>query len=138
MVSACLCDSVVVAPSFLEKMRDHARKTAPLECCGVLGGRGSVVTSVYLLSNDLHSPSEFLAKPEELFNAIRSMRKKNEDMIGIFHSHPNSPPTPSPADLERNYYPGLFYFIISLATGEPQTRCYIMDEDRTVSSIQII
>lgn len=119
-------------------MHDHARRVAPQECCGVLGGRGSVITSVYPLANDLQSASEFLANPSELFNAVRSMRKKNETMIGVYHSHPNSPPLPSATDLERNYYPGLFYFIISLAEDEPSTRCFILDDNKILSSIQII
>ncbi len=138
MFTECIHDTIVVAPSFLERMYDHARSSSPQECCGVLGGRGSVVTSVYLLQNDLQSPFEFLANPKELFNAMRSMRAKNEQMIGIFHSHPTTPPIPSPTDAERNYYPGLFYLIISLQNKEPQARCFTMNENKAFSSIQII
>lgn len=138
METVCLYDSIVVAPSFLERILDRARTLAPQECCGVLGGRGTVVTSVYPLTNDSKSPNEFFANPQELFDAVRSMREKNEEMIGIYHSHPNGPPEPSPSDEERNYYPGLFYLIVSLEGKESRTKCFIMSENRTFSPVQIV
>jgi len=133
-----MCDSVVIAPSFLERMISHARSTLPTECCGVLGGTKSVVTSVYPLTNDLASPTQYLANPKEMFQATRKMREKSENMIGIYHSHPNGPSTPSVTDQEQNYYPGLFYFIISLAGAEPEVRCYTMSDQGIFSPIQIV
>lgn len=97
-----------------------------------------MVTSVYPLTNDFHSPTEFLANPKELFDAIRSMRKKNEDFIGIYHSHPSSDPEPSPTDAERNFYPGKFYLILSLKNGQPQARCFVMSKDQFFSSVHIV
>ena len=138
METACQYDSVVIAPSFLERILDQARSLVPQECCGVLGGRGSVVTSVYALTNDSKAENEFFANLKELFDAIRSMRNKNEEMIGIYHSHPSGPPEPSPSDVERNYYPGLFYLIVSLEGRESRTKCFIMSENRTFSPIQIV
>ncbi|MBN2329470.1 MAG: M67 family metallopeptidase [Candidatus Omnitrophica bacterium] len=137
MDTSCL-HSIVVAPSFLERMHEHARNAAPQECCGVLGGRGSVVTSVYPLTNDLHSCSEYFANPQEFFNAVRSMREKNEEMIGIYHSHPTGPAEPSKMDAERNFYPGLFYLIISLADEATRSLCYVMESDKTFHSVPIV
>ncbi|MFB3786374.1 MAG: M67 family metallopeptidase [bacterium] len=133
-----MCDSVVIAPSFLERMISHAQSTFPVECCGVLGGKKSVVTSVYPLTNDLASPTQYFANPREMFQAARKMREKSENMIGIYHSHPQGPSTPSVTDQEQNYYPGLFYFIISLAEPEPVVRCFTMSEQGIFSPIQIV
>ena len=133
-----LSESVVVPPSFLERMIEHAQTCHPLECCGVLGGRGSIITSVHFLRNDLESSSQFFANPKELINAVRKMRNSGEEMTGIFHSHPHSLPTPSERDRDENYYPGLFYFIISLAQEEPEIRCYILSQEGEYHSVQII
>ena len=131
-------DSVVVPPSFLQKMIEHAAAAVPNECCGVLGGKGSVVTSVHPLTNDLASPTRYFANPHELFTAVRKMQNAEEEMIGIFHSHPTSPPQPSPTDREENGYPGLYYFIISLLDEEPAVRCYVMTEDGEFSSVEMV
>lgn len=131
-------DSVVVAPSFMQRMITHAQSNLPLECCGVLGGRGAVVTSVYPVENAAQSESRYFCEPSVLFNAVRKMREKGEEMIGIYHSHPNSAPEPSETDRSENEYPGLFYFIISLNEDKPQVRCYKMSDDREFERIQIV
>ncbi|MBZ0257592.1 M67 family metallopeptidase [bacterium] len=131
-------ETVVVPPSYLQKMIEQAQEAAPNECCGVLGGRGSVVTSVYPVENDLCAPDRFNGNPEALFCAVRKMRKANEEMIGVYHSHPTSAPVPSKQDREDNNYPGLFYFIVSLASDEPEVRCYVMTEDGEFVSVSMI
>ena len=118
-MSVITFDSVVVAPSFLQRMITHAESVKPVECCGVLGGKGSVVTSVHPLENAVNSPVKYEADAKDLFQAVRRMRENGEEMIGIYHSHPDSPPVPSETDQQENEYPGLFYFIISLMNAEP-------------------
>jgi proteasome lid subunit RPN8/RPN11 len=131
-------DSIVIAPSFLERMIEHAQTTEPNECCGVLGGKGSIVTSVYPIENDHESSEKFFANPQELFQAVRIMRNSDEDMIGIYHSHPTSPPVPSDTDKRENHYPGIYYLIISLADSDPDVSCYVMNEEKQFESIQVV
>ncbi len=131
-------ESVVVPPTFVQKMVDQAQAAAPNECCGVLGGKGSVATSVYPVENDLSAPDRFNGNPKALFNAVRKMRTINEEMIGVYHSHPTSPPVPSKRDRDENHYPGLFYFIVSLASDEPEVRCYVMTEDGDFEPVSMI
>ena len=132
-------ESVVVAPSFSQQMIDHALKEFPLECCGVLGGRKNVISSVYPITNELKSPSAFRAGESELFKAVRTMRQNGEDFIGIYHSHPHSFNEPSEADCEENLYPGHFYFIISFPEKkEPLVQCYLIPQNRIVTQIEIV
>ena len=133
-----MCKCVVVAPSFLERIVEHAASTQPNECCGILGGKGNVVTSVHPLTNDLASPDGFFANPAELFQAIRKMRQSREEMIGIYHSHPFGPSQPSTRDREENGYPGLYYFIISLAGNKPETSCFMMTPEGPFSRMTMI
>ena len=138
-METCLFDCVIVAPSFSQRMFDQALKEFPLECCGVLGGRKNVISSVYPISNDLRSSDNFKANESELFEVIRKMRKKGEEFIGIYHSHPYSNGEPSSSDCEQNLYPGHFYFIISFPRkDDPQLLCYVMSEDRTYSKIEMV
>jgi proteasome lid subunit RPN8/RPN11 len=97
-----------------EEMLAHARRVAPEECCGLLGGRGRVAASVYPLRNVAGDPlTAYEAAPEELFAAQRRMRAAGEGLIGIYHSHPRArDPAPSQADVRLAFYPSAVYFII--------------------------
>ena len=44
---------------------------------------------------------------------IREIRGAGLELMGIYHSHPNSENEPSPRDIELAYYPDVAYFIIS-------------------------
>lgn len=131
-------ETVVVPPSFIEKMLDHAKSSKPNECCGVLGGRGSIITSVHPLKNQANSSTKFFAEPKDLIDAARKIRTHQEEMIGIYHSHPDCPAEPSQTDQQENEYPGSYYFIISLKDQEPDIQCYIMNEQRNFRRIEMI
>lgn len=105
----------------------HARSSAPLECCGLAGGRGAQVESVYRLRNVSPRPEvAYEAAPEELFGAQRLMRERGETLLGIYHSHPRSQdPVPSASDVRLAFYPAAVYFIIgSDARGECVLRAF--------------
>lgn len=96
-------------------MREHAISEQPLECCGILGGRDGLVSSCYPLRNEAQSPqTRFFASPEDLFSAIWQIRNSGQQMLGIYHSHPQSPAFPSRTDIEMAFYPDVVSFIISL------------------------
>jgi proteasome lid subunit RPN8/RPN11 len=54
--------------------------------------------------------------PAQQIAALRTMRESGEQLFAIYHSHPNSPPLPSPTDLAQSNYPEALYLIISLQT----------------------
>ena len=78
-----------------EKILDHCRKGLPNESCGLLGGtiEGDVKTieKVYLLTNIDESNEHFSMDPKEQLSAIKDIRHNGYQMIGNFHSHPESP-----------------------------------------------
>lgn len=47
----------------------------------------------------------------------RTLRGAGEDVVGVFHSHPDSPAEPSPRDLERAWEPDLAWLVVSVAGG---------------------
>ncbi|HMM76720.1 MAG TPA: M67 family metallopeptidase [Gammaproteobacteria bacterium] len=96
----------------------RARASPAAEVCGLLGGRGELATRCYPLRNVAEDPAlSFLADPREQLAAMRRMRERDEALLGIYHSHPTGPATPSARDRALAAYPGIAYLIVSLAAG---------------------
>ena len=111
-----------------EQMIAQAEREAPLECCGMLGGRGSRVSACYPVANALASPAAYEGDAKETLRAFREMRERGLELIAIYHSHPSSPAVPSRVDLERNYYGEVPRLIISLVARPPEMRAYVLSE----------
>ena len=103
----------------VEEMFGHARRSAPAECCGLVGGRGESAVSVYPLRNVAPEPEvSYEAAPQDLFAAQRLMRARGERLLAIYHSHPRSEdPRPSASDVRLAFYPDAVYFIIGFTRG---------------------
>lgn len=101
-------------------MLQHARFCAPQEACGLfaIDERGSV-TMVYCLSNTAGSSVSYTIDPGESFHAWRHAERNGWQIGGVFHSHPGSPPAPSPADLD-----GLDPAWVSVITSGEQLRAF--------------
>ena len=85
------------------QLRHLAQKARPLEVVGLLSGpREGVVSAIYPLENIAQEPERnYLAEPAGLLRAITAMRADRLELVGIYHSHPNGPTTPSGTDIER-------------------------------------
>ena len=99
----------------------HARKTAPIEDCGLIGGRideatgEKFVEKVFFLTNTDHSEEHFSLDPKEQFAAVKELRAQGLDLLGNWHSHPASPSRPSEEDKRLAYDSRASYFILSLS-----------------------
>jgi len=112
--------TVRVKREVLAGLLTEARRDATVECCGLLAGRDGVVTELLLATNALASATAFEIAPAELFRLFRRMRDAGLDHMGIYHSHPAGDNAPSPRDLERAFYPGVAYFILSPQPDAPR------------------
>ncbi len=57
------------------------------------------------------------------------MREQDEQLLGIYHSHPRSAePFPSETDVRLAYYPQAIYFIVGLAGSEPVMSAFRISE----------
>ncbi|MEW6734070.1 MAG: M67 family metallopeptidase [Acidobacteriota bacterium] len=96
-------------------MQVHAEQSYPNECCGLLGGIGSLFVDYYPLTNRAEEPTRsFFAAPEEIFPAMQRMRALGQQQLGIYHSHPASQAYPSTRDIALAFYPEAINFILSL------------------------
>lgn len=106
----------------VEGMIAHARREAPRECCGLGIGRGERIERVVPVTNIAkHPTTRYEADPRELIVHFRQMDERGEELVAIYHSHPASPPLPSPTDLSLAYYPESVYLIVSLADAARPT-----------------
>jgi proteasome lid subunit RPN8/RPN11 len=121
---------ITVTSPQLEQIFAHAREAVPAECCGLIGGTGDSVKSIYALRNVAANTNiSYEAAPEDLFTAQRRMRERGEELLAIYHSHPRSAePEPSETDVRLAYYPQAVYFIIGLAGAAPVIRAFRISE----------
>ncbi len=108
-----MADLVRTHKDVLTQMMDHVLQEPRLECCGLLAGRGGVITRVFAATNATASATEYEIAPKELFQSIREIRGAGLEFMGIYHSHPDSDNKPSERDISQAYYPNVAYFILS-------------------------
>jgi len=127
--------SLKIATSVLKKIRDHGCRAYPFECCGILLGRVEegmkAVAEVRALENtETDSPgNRYLIDSRELLAADLEARRAGQEILGVYHSHPDHPPLPSAFDRERAL-PWYSYLIVSVVDGEPkELSCWVLRED---------
>jgi len=107
---------------------NQARKQAPIEACGILGGRGDRVEVFHPMTNTDHSADHFLMEPAEQFKVVKSLRAAGQRVLAIHHSHPASPSRPSAEDILLALTPDVLYTILSLQTAEaPVLKAFSVD-----------
>ena len=116
---------ISITEELLNEIRKHGVRDYPYECCGLLIGRftaeGKNVTETYPISNAREESAKrnrFLIEPAELMRGERYARERDLEVVGFYHSHPDSPAVPSQYDLEHAW-PTYSYIIVS--TREDQT-----------------
>ncbi|HIJ81659.1 MAG TPA: M67 family metallopeptidase [Desulfuromonadales bacterium] len=97
-----------------DDMIEHAQKGAPLEVCGILGGKGGTVSVIYPMTNTDASNEHFMMEPKEQFAVVKDLRTRGLDMLAIYHSHPETPARPSEEDIRLALTPSVSSIIISL------------------------
>jgi len=125
---------------YIDEMIAHALDEAPLECCGVLGGRDGRVLKLYQATNAEHSRYCYNIESQELFRINRECEENGWQFLGIYHSHPGSAAYPSPTDVDKASWPESLYFIVSLSNPKnPEVRAFrIRDGEVTEEKMQIV
>ena len=89
---------IIVSQSDKKILAEHAEKENPNESCALLFGRGNIVSEVFLTKNIEESPVNFTISNEQLIEGYKIAEERKIEVIGIFHSHPNSEAYPSNTD----------------------------------------
>ena len=109
-------NAVILSKPQVQILVKHARDTIPNESCAILFGGTTdgnvIVEEIFLTKNIEDSPVNFTIAPEELISAYDAAEKKKLEVIGIFHSHPDSVAYPSLTDkkyMEINPVPWVIF-----------------------------
>ncbi len=117
-----------------ERMIAQAREGSPLEICGILGGKGEVVSAIYPMTNIDASGEHFMMDPREQFATVKALRSRELDMVAVYHSHPATPARPSDEDIRLALTPDISYVIVSLADpSAPVVRSFKIAGGKTES-----
>jgi proteasome lid subunit RPN8/RPN11 len=113
-----------IGDTLLEKIKSHARRTYPEECCGILLGDASESTRWVSDTIELANASEanrrrrFIITPDDYTIAEELARDRGLEILGFYHSHPDHPARPSDFDLEHAM-PWWSYVIVGVENGLP-------------------
>ena len=122
---------IVLTQKEKDKLIAHAIKQRPNESCAMLLGKkiddAWNVKEVFLTQNIDKSQTNFTISPEELLKGYQLAEKIHLELIGVFHSHPNSDTTPSDTDkkfMRNNPVPWIIFSGVS-----NDLKAYLLDSD---------
>lgn len=119
--------SLMLKRSHMYAMQRHINFEAPLEACGLLGGKNGVVEIVLPVKNAAESKVRFQMEPKAQLRAIEQIEAEELEIVAIFHSHPKGPSVPSPTDIAEASYP-VVNIIWSKAGRHWQARGFWIEE----------
>ena len=121
-----------------EEMVSYCQKALPYEACGLLSGYQATGNTLWKMKNESHNLNRFYMSAGSIKHAFEHMEEKEEELSGIFHSHPSSPAVPSSFDIENNPYPDLAYIIVSFYKGKVDVGCFRIKSDGKVLPLELI
>ena len=124
---------IVLTQKEKDKLITHAIEQQPNESCAMLFGEkiddAWNVKEVFLTKNIDKSQTNFTISPEELLKGYQFAEKMHLELVGVFHSHPNSDTTPSDTDkkfMQNNPVPWIIFSGVT-----KKLTVYMLDSDVT-------
>lgn len=123
----------------LDQLFEQARRDAPHETCGMIGGKNGRALKIYPIQNVAENRvKNYLMDGVAQIRAMQDMDDNEYDIVSIYHSHPVTRAYPSPTDVRDAYdpdlqeptYPGAVYIILTLMNPEaPEAHGYLLDRN---------
>ena len=89
---------IILSQADKKTLSEYAEKEKPNESCALLFGKDDHVSKIFLTRNIEESPVNFTISNEQLIKGYKMAEDENMEIVGIFHSHPNSEAYPSNTD----------------------------------------
>ena len=93
---------IIISESQKKILANHASNEKPNESCAILfgtvDGQKTKVKEIFLTKNIDESPVNFTISNEQLIKCYKTAEEREMEVVGIFHSHPNSEAYPSDTD----------------------------------------
>ncbi len=118
----------IILPQTIKKiLTQHAESENPNESCAILYGNGNIVSDVFLTNNIEQSPVNFTISNEQLIEGYKIAEERKMDVVGIFHSHPNSEAYPSNTDKKFMHSNPVAWIIYSGINQD--FKAYVLESD---------
>ena len=118
---------IILSQSDKKILTEHAENEKPNESCAILFGKDNLVSEVFLTKNIEESPVNFTISNEQLIEGYKIAEEKSMEVIGIFHSHPNSDARPSNTDKKFMQSNPVAWIIYSGSNKD--FKAYILESD---------
>ena len=106
--------AVSIVYAVARQIAEHALSEAPNEACGILAGTRERISRAIPLENASEAPaSHFRFDPNEQLAALKSLDAAGLGWVGVYHSHPKTPPIPSREDIVAAVDHSLLQLIVS-------------------------
>jgi len=122
---------IKISESLRKNLELHANEQNPYEACAILLGNKDEkiweATEIFLTENIEKSEINFTVSNEQLLEGYKMAEEKGLDVVGIFHSHPKSLPSPSNTDIKFMKGNPIPWVIYSGLTKE--MKAYLLDSE---------
>ena len=122
---------IKISESLRKNLELHANEQNPYEACAILLGNKDEkiweATEIFLTENIEKSEINFTVSNEQLLGGYKMAEEKGLDVVGIFHSHPKSLPSPSNTDIKFMKGNPIPWIIYSGLTKE--MKAYLLDSE---------
>ena len=122
---------IKISESLRKNLELHANEQNPYEACAILLGNKDEkiweATEIFLTENIEKSEINFTVSNEQLLEGYKMAEEKGLDIVGIFHSHPKSLPSPSNTDIKFMKGNPIPWIIYSGLTKE--MKAYLLDSE---------
>jgi len=132
-------ECIVLTQKEKNELVTHAIEQQPSESCAMLLGEkidgAWNVKEIFLTENMDNSKTNFTISPEELLKGYQLAEKMHLELVGVFHSHPNSDAVPSSTDkkfMQNNPVPWIIFSGVNNSL-----KAYLLDSDLVEISIKI-
>lgn len=120
--------AVRISYAVARQIADHALSESPNEACGLLAGSREQISRAIPLGNAAKSPdTHFSFDPNEELRALKAIDAAGLGWVGVYHSHPMTPPIPSREDIRAAVDRSLLQLIISLESAKPRLKLWRVD-----------
>ncbi len=107
---------------------EHASAQSPREACGLLAGKGALISLALPVANAAARPEQaFALAPDEQLRRLKQIDEAGLDWLGVYHSHTGTPPIPSQSDIAGAVDHALLQLIVSLANPKPRLKLWRID-----------
>jgi len=133
--------TITIAYTDLNKIKQQSAESYPQECCGLLIGKNlgtsQILTSVATPNVALTPYTAYEVDPLKLLEVEKSTRIHQQEIVGVYHSHPDTAAHMSEKDLSEAI-PDFMYLILSVVNCQvTEVRMWYVKDKLTHYPLQI-